>query len=95
MSINDLEFLQGAAFLRLLKEIPNISITYLSSLHSSLYLVQVTKKECAILFKISKKPNSSWSFSFSLQEEIAITNFRQIYPDVQLFIAFICHRDGI
>ncbi|MFN7415044.1 MAG: hypothetical protein ACK5RT_14310 [Dolichospermum sp.] len=95
MSINDLEFLQGAAFLRLLKETPNISINYLSYIHSSLYLVEVKNKESAILFKISKKPNSSWSFSFSLQEEIAITNFRQKYPNVQLFIAFICHRDGI
>lgn len=95
MSINDLEFLQGAAFLRLLKEIPNVSINYLSSIHSSLYLVQITNKESAILFKISKKPTSSWSFIFSPQEEMAIHNFRETYPNVQLFIALICHRDGI
>ena len=95
MSINDLEFLHGAAFLRLLKGTSNISITYLSSIHSSLYLINSTNRESAILFKISRKPNSSWSFSFSSQEEIALTKFHSIYTDVQFFIALICHRDGI
>jgi hypothetical protein len=95
MSINDLEFLHGAAFLRLLKGTSYISISYLSSIHPSLYFIKNTNKESAILFKISRKPNSSWSFSFSSQEETAMIQFHNIYPDVQLFIAFICHRDGI
>ncbi|WP_414578957.1 hypothetical protein [Anabaena sp. CCY 9402-a] len=95
MSINDLEFLHGAAFIRLLKETSYISISYLSSIHSSLYLIKSTNKESAILFKISRKPTSSWSFSFSHQEEIALASFHQIYPNIKLFIALICHRDGI
>lgn len=95
MSINDLEFLHGAAFLRLLKGTSYISISYLSSIHPSLYLAKSDYKESAILFKISKKPNSSWSFSFSSQEEIALRIFHQTYPDVKVFIALICHRDGI
>lgn len=95
MSINDLEFLQGAAFLRLLKGTSNISITYLSYIHSSFYLIKSSNRESAILFKISRKPNSSWSFSFSSQEEIALRKFHSLYPDVKFFIALICHRDGI
>lgn len=95
MSINDLEFLHGAAFLRLLKGTSDISISYLSSIHSSLYIIKSLNKESAILFKISKKPTSSWSFSFSEQEEIALTKFHQTYPSVRLFIALICHRDGV
>jgi hypothetical protein len=95
MSINDLEFLHGAAFLRLLKGTSDISISYLSSIHPSLYFIKNTNKESAILFKISTKPNSSWSFSFSSQEEMAVLEFHNAYPDVQLFIALICHRDGI
>ncbi|MDZ8049915.1 MAG: hypothetical protein RMX68_033910 [Aulosira sp. ZfuVER01] len=95
MSINDLEFLHGAAFLRLLKGTSYISISYLSSIHPSLYFIKNINKESAILFKISRKPNSSWSFSFSAQEEIAVEEFHNSYPDVQMFIALICHRDGI
>ncbi|MBD2346783.1 hypothetical protein [Anabaena subtropica] len=95
MSINDLEFLHGAAFLRLLKGTSYISINYLSSIHSSLYLIKSTHQESAILFKISRKPTSSWSFSFSSQEENAVTNFHKTYPNIKLFIALICHRDGI
>lgn len=95
MSINDLEFLHGAAFLRLLKGTSYISIGYLSSIHPSLYIVKSLNKQSAILFKISTKPTSSWSFSFSSQEEIALTTFHQTYPDIKLFIALICHRDGI
>jgi hypothetical protein len=95
MSINDLEFLHGAAFLRLLKGTSYISISYLSLIHSSLYLIKSLNQESAILFKISKKPNSSWSFSFSSQEENALTSFHQTYPNVKLFIALICHRDGV
>ena len=95
MSINDLEFLHGAAFLRLLKGTSYISISYLSYIHSSLYTIKSSNQESAILFKISKKPTSSWSFSFSSQEENALTGFHQTYPDVKLFIALICHRDGV
>jgi hypothetical protein len=95
MSINDLEFLHGAAFFRLLKGTSYISISYLSSIHPSLYLVKSRNQESAILLKISRKPTSSWSFSFSLQEEIALTKFHQTYPDIKLFIVLICHRDGI
>ncbi|MBD2211796.1 hypothetical protein H6G27_18250 [Nostoc linckia FACHB-104] len=95
MTINDLEFLHGAAFLRLLKGTSYISISHLCSIHPSLYFLKNTNKESAILFKISRKPNSSWSFSFSSQEEIALEIFHKTYPDVQLFIALICHRDGV
>lgn len=55
MSINDLEFLHGAAFLRLLKGTSYISISYLSYIHSSLYTIKSSNQESAILFKISKK----------------------------------------
>jgi hypothetical protein len=95
MSISDIEFLHGAAFIRLLKGTSNISISYLPSIHPSFYLIKSSNKEAAILFKISKKPNSSWSFSFSYQEEIALAKFHKLYTGIQLFIAFICHRDAI
>jgi hypothetical protein len=93
--INDLEFLQGAAFLRLIKGKSYISIDYLPSIHPSLYIVKSSSTESAILFKISTKPTSSWSFHFTLQEENALTQFHQTYSGVKLFIALICHRDGI
>ncbi|BAY16512.1 hypothetical protein NIES21_23420 [Anabaenopsis circularis NIES-21] len=95
MSINDLEFLHGAAFLRLLKGTSHVSISYLSCINPSLYLTESQNKQSAILFKISKKPNSSWSFSFSSQEEFALISFHKSYPDITVFIALICHRDGI
>lgn len=55
MSINDLEFLYGAAFLRLLKGTFYIFTSYLSYIHSSLYTIKSSNQESAILFKISKK----------------------------------------
>lgn len=50
MSINDLEFLHGAVFLRLLKGTSYISISYLSYIHSSLYTIKSSNQESAILF---------------------------------------------
>lgn len=63
--INDREFLLGAAFHRLINFGEKVTITPLPNLHSSLYFVETKITKSVILFKISTKPKSSWSFSFS------------------------------
>jgi hypothetical protein len=93
--INDQEFLHGAAFLRLINYGTKITIIPASSIHPSLYLVETENSQSAILFKISKKPKSAWSFTFSKQEELALDTLYSKYPDVSVFIALICHKDGI
>jgi hypothetical protein len=93
--INDQEFLHGAAFLRLINYGHRITITHASWIHSSIYLIETESKKSAILCKVSKKPKSAWSFTLSSQEESALTNLPSKYPDISVFIAFICHKDGI
>lgn len=93
--INDQEFLHGAAFLRLINYGTRITIIHSSSIHPSLYLVESNNSKSAILFKISKKPKSAWSFTLSSQEDLALDTLRSKYPDVSVFIALICHKDGI
>lgn len=93
--IRDCEFLQGAAFIRLLNCGYRVAITPAFSIHPSIYLIETAIHQSAVLFKHSKKPKSSWSFTLSSQEEEALKNLRTKYPDFYSYIAFICHRDGI
>ena len=93
--IDDREFLYGAAFLRLIDSGEQISITYLAEIHQSIYLVETTHSQSAILFKVSKKPKSAWSFTLSIQEESALNVLHCEYPDCLVFLALVCHRDGI
>lgn len=93
--INDQEFLHGAAFLRLINFGNRITITHASCIHPSLYLVESDRNQSAILFKVSKKPNSAWSFTLSSQEESALDILHSKYPDASVFIALVCHKDGI
>jgi hypothetical protein len=93
--INDCEFLEGAAFIRLVNYGYRVAIAPVSSIHSSIYLIETENHQSAVLFKHSKKPKSSWSFTLSSQEEEAFTVIHSKYPESLVFIAFICHRDGI
>lgn len=93
--INDQEFLHGAAFLRLINSGERIGITHLCEIHPSIYLIETTNSQSAVLFKVSKKPKSVWSFTLSSQEESAINSLHCQYPDFAVFLALVCHRDGI
>ncbi|MFN6527554.1 hypothetical protein [Nostoc sp. ChiSLP03a] len=93
--INDQEFLHGAAFLRLIDYGERLTITHASSIHSSIYLVETENSKSAILFKVSKKPKSAWSFTFSSQEELALDTLHSKYHTISVFLALICHKDGI
>lgn len=93
--IKDCEFLEGAAFIRLVNYGHRVAISAASSIHSSIYLIETESHQSAVLFKHSTKPKSSWSFTLSSQEEDALKNLRTKYPDFYRYIAFICHRDGI
>lgn len=93
--ISDQEFLHGAAFLRLINYGNRTIITHASLIHPSLYLVDTENSKSAVLFKLSKKPKSAWSFNFSAQEESALITLHNKYPDIAVFIALICHKDGI
>lgn len=93
--INDQEFLQGAAFIRLINYKNQIKITHAVSIHTSIYLIEADSSKSAVLFKLSKKPKSAWSFTLSSQEESALDTLCSKYPSVSIFIAFICHKDGI
>ena len=93
--INDQEFLQGAAFLRLINFEDRITITHAVRIHTSIYLIQTALSKSAVLFKLSKKPKSAWSFTLSSQEKSALNTLHGRYPGVSVFIALICHKDGI
>ncbi|MGB7439425.1 MAG: hypothetical protein WA919_00020 [Coleofasciculaceae cyanobacterium] len=93
--INDQEFLHGAAFLRLINYGIRITITHGSSIHPSLYLLETDNSKSAVLFKVSKKPKSAWSFTLSSQEESALDTLHNKYHNLSIFIALICHKDGI
>jgi hypothetical protein len=93
--INDQEFLHGAAFLRLINYGHRITINHASLIHPSIYLIETDSSKSALLFKVSKKPKSAWSFTLSDQEELAIDILYSKYPDASVFIALICHKDGI
>jgi hypothetical protein len=93
--INDCEFLEGAAFIRLVNSGYRVAIAHASVIHSSIYLIETESSKSAVLFKHSKKPKSAWSFTLSSQEEDALQILHNKYPDFSVFIALICHRDGI
>ena len=93
--ISDQEFLHGAAFLRLMNIAQPITVTHVSSIHTSIYIVKSLTKLSGILFKVSTKPRSAWAFSFSAQEDTAINMLKSKYPDINFFTAFVCHKDGI
>ena len=93
--INDQEFLHGAAFLRLINYGSRITIIHASLIHPALYLLETDSSKLAVLFKVSKKPKSAWSFTLSRQEELALDTLHNKYPNVSIFIALICHKDGI
>jgi len=93
--LNDQDFLHGAAFLQLINYGERITITHASWIHSSIYLVETDSSKSAILFKVSKKPKSAWSFTFSSQEESALDILHSKYTNFSVFISLICHKDGI
>jgi hypothetical protein len=93
--INDQEFLHGAAFFRLINDADRITITHASAIHQSIYLVESDRSKSAILFKVSKKATSAWSFTLSTQEKSALATLYYKYPDFSAFIALVCHKDGI
>lgn len=93
--INDQDFLHGAAFLRLINYGYRIAITHVSGIHQSIYLVESDRRKSAILFKVSKKATSAWSFTLSTQEKSALATLYDKYPDFSAFIALVCHKDGI
>lgn len=93
--INDREFLYGAAFLQLIDHGQRLTITHASWIHPSIYLVETDSSNSAILFKVSKKPKSAWPFTLSNQEGLALDTLRIKYYDATIFLALICHKDGI
>lgn len=95
--IQDKEFLHGAAFLRLINQGQCITVSQVSSidLSPSIYIIKSDQKVSAVLFKISTKPRSAWSFSFTDQEDKAIDRLKSSYRDINFFVALICHKDGI
>lgn len=93
--IKDCEFLEGAAFIRLVNYGKRVTISAAASIHPSIYLFETEAHQSAILFKHSTKPKSSWSFTLSPQEEKGLKELRRKYPDFRRYIAFICHQDGI
>lgn len=93
--INDKEFLYGAAFVKLINFGEKVTIAYGYQIHSSVYLLETNETRSAILFKISKKPRSAWSFTLSDSEQSALDNIHQEYSDFSVFLALVCHKDGI
>lgn len=93
--INDCELLEGAAFVRLVNYGRRVTIIPASLIHSSMYLIETETHQSAVLFKHSKKPKSAWSFTFSTQEDNALKVLHSKYSNCLVFIAFICHKDGI
>lgn len=93
--ISDQEFLYGAAFLRLINLGQPVTITHESSIHSSIYIINSFAKSSGILFKVSTKSRSAWSFTFSNKEDTAINILKSKHPDIEFFAALICHKDGI
>lgn len=93
--ISDQEFLHGAAFLRLINLGQPITVTHAPSIHPSIYIVSSLTKLSGILFKVSTKSRSAWSFTFSAQEGIAINTSKSKYSGIELFAALVCHKDGV
>lgn len=93
--INDCELLEGSALIRLVNYGYQVTITRADSIHPSIYLIKSENGQSAVLFKHSKKPKSAWAFTLSSQEDYALNALHSKYPELPIFIAFICHRDGI
>ncbi|GAB4282705.1 MAG: hypothetical protein Fur0025_12120 [Oscillatoriaceae cyanobacterium] len=93
--INDREFLHGAAFLKLIEYGHKISINHIPSIHQYMYLIDTDTTKAAIMFKVSKKPTSAWSFTLSPEESLALRNVETAYPAYAVFLALVCHKDGI
>jgi hypothetical protein len=93
--ISDQEFLHGAAFLRLVNLGQPITVTHVLSVHPSIYLVSSLTRLSGILFKVSTKSRSAWSFTFSSQEDEAIKTLKSKYPNIEFFVALVCHKDGV
>jgi hypothetical protein len=93
--ISDQEFLHGAAFLRLINLGQPITITHASLIHPSIYIVSSLTKISGVLFKVSIKSRSAWSFTFSAQEDEAINTLKTKHQGIKFFAALVCHKDGI
>lgn len=93
--ISDREFLHGAAILKLINYGDRITITHARDIHPSLYLVENEGTQSAIIFKVSTKPTSAWSFTFSDREESALNTLRCQHLGFSVFMALVCHKDGI
>jgi hypothetical protein len=93
--ISDQEFLHGAAFLRLINLGHPVTVTHAPSIHPSIYLVNSITKLSGVLFKVSTKARSAWSFTFSAQEDVAIKTLKSENQGISFFAALVCHKDGI
>ncbi len=93
--INDREFLHGAAILKLINYGDKITITHAREIHPSLYLVENERTQSAIIFKVSTKPTSAWSFTLSSQEDSALNTLHRQHLGFSVFLALVCHKDGI
>jgi len=93
--ISDQEFLHGAAFLRLINTGQTITVTHASFVHPSIYVVRSLTKLSGILFKVSTKSRSAWSFTFSEQECVAINTLKTKYQGISFFAALVCYKDGV
>jgi len=93
--INDKEFIYGAAFVKLVNFGEKVTIDRVSKIHDSVYLVETNKTRSAILFKKSTKPQSAWSFTLTERDFSALDNLHQEYPEYSVFLALLCHKDGI
>ena len=93
--ISDQEFLHGAAFLRLINLGQPVTITHASPIHPSIYVVSSLTKFSGILFKVSTKSRSAWSFTFSAQEDEAINTLKSKHQGIGFFAALVCHKDGV
>jgi hypothetical protein len=92
---NDREFLQGAAFFRLISFGEKVTIIQAAQVHSSVYFVTANQTPSVILFKVSTKPTSAWSFTLTPQEVSALDMLTEQYPTFSIFIALVCHKDGV
>lgn len=93
--ISDQDFLYGAALFKLINFGYKVTINHYNKIHSSLYLVETDQIKSLVLFKLSKKPKSAWSFTFSLQEDVALKTLRDQHLNFSVFLALVCHKDGI
>ena len=93
--ISDHELLHGAALLKLIEHVPQVSIRHHAMIHPSLYVLERGEIIRAVLLKFSTRRKSPWQFTFSQQEESAIVAFKNSNLDISLHFGLVCHKDGV